>query len=52
MPPVPDDDDTLLDQVADLVNATGAASDTSLPAVAQDAAAAAADTLSTQLRPE
>lgn len=50
--PVPEDDDDLFDQVADLVNATKAANDPSLPAVAQDTAAAAADTLSTQLRPE
>jgi hypothetical protein len=50
--PAPENDDDLFDQVADLVNATNAASDPSLPAVAQDAAASAADTLSTQLRPE
>lgn len=50
--PAPADDDDLFDQVTDLVTATGAATDPGLPAVAQDAAAAAADTLSTQLRPE
>lgn len=49
---MPENDDDLFDQVADLVTATSAASDPSLPAVAQDAAAGAADTLATQLRPE
>jgi hypothetical protein len=50
MPPVPDDDDDLFDAVADLVTATGAATDPALPAAVQDVAAAAADGLATELR--
>lgn len=44
------DDDDLFDKVTDLVDATAAASDPSLPAVVQDVAAAAADSLATELR--
>jgi hypothetical protein len=47
---VHDDDDDLFDAVADLVTASGAASDPGLPAVAQDVAASAADRLATELR--